>query len=142
MILRLKNNDTATSHLYLYNVDKIGDSGITRFIYLRCLEEQAIEASKNILAVLIRTFGDKKAIKDLFTFKAQNEAAKNPWSNNEMKTTGNKKGHPDLSETLCNMCRTEDDEVSDDLSESEAEDEESAPNTTKGFIPLERREEK
>ena len=103
LILRLKNNDKNTSHLYpqlFYDVDKVGDSSITRFIYLRCLEDQAIEASKNILAVLIRTFGNKKAIRDLFTLKAQDEALKNPWSNQEMKTIGNKKGHIDLSEIL------------------------------------------
>ena len=34
-----------------------------------------------------------------------------------MKTTGDKKGHLDLSEILCNMCQTEDDEVSDELSD-------------------------
>ena len=48
LILRLKNNDTTTSHLYpqlFYDVDKVGDSGITRFINLRCLEEQAIAAA-------------------------------------------------------------------------------------------------
>ena len=143
LILRLKNNDKTTSHLYpqlLYDVDKVGDSGITRFIYLRCLEDQAIEASKNILALLIRTFGNKKAIRDMFTFKAQDEADRNPWSNNKMKTAGDKKGHPDLSEILCNMCKTEDDEVSEELSDSEGEDEEPETNKSKEFIPIERRE--
>ena len=143
LILRLKNNDKTTAHLYpqlFYDVDKVGDSGITRFIYLRCLEDQAIEAAKNILAVLIRTFGNKKAIREMFTFKAQDEADRNPWSNNKMKTTGGKKGHPDLSEILCNMCKTEDDEVSEELSDSEGEDEDSETNTSKEFIPIERRE--
>ena len=71
---------------------------------------------------MIRTFGNKKAIRDLFTFKAQDEALKNPWSNQEIKTVGNKKGHIDLSEILCNMCRTEDDEISEDISDSDEEE--------------------
>ena len=92
LILRLKNNDTRTSHLYpqlFYDVVKVGESGTTRFIFLTCLEKEAIEAAKNILAVLIRNFGNKKGIKDLFTFEAQDDAASNPFSNTEMRTQVN-----------------------------------------------------
>ena len=57
-----------------------------------------------------------------------------------MKTTGNKKGYLDLSEILCNMCKTEGDEVSDDLSDSDAEEDEPTKNKSREFIRLERRE--
>ena len=56
-----------------------------------------------------------------------------------MKTIGNKKGHLDLSEIPCNMCKTEDDEVSDDLSDSGEEGDEPTETKSKEFNPLERR---
>ena len=144
LILRLKNNDTRTSHLYpqlFYDVDKVGESGTTRFIFLTCMEKQAILAAKNILAVLIRNYGNKKGIKDRFTYKAQDDAASNPWSNAEMKTTGERAGYNGLSNILCNMCKTEDDDISDDLSSSDMEYEEGPQGNgdKQEFIPLERR---
>ena len=56
-----------------------------------------------------------------------------------MRTTGDKKGHPDLLEILCNMCKTEDDEVSDEFFDSDGDDDEAATNKSREFIPLERR---
>ena len=88
------------------------------------MEKQAIEAAKNILAVLIRNCGNKQGIKDCFTFKSQDDAASNPWSNIEMRTTGERSGYNGLSEILCNMCKTDDDDISEELSGSDAEYEE------------------
>ena len=58
-----------------------------------------------------------------------------------MRTTGERAGYNGLSEILCNMCKTDDDDISEDLSGSDAEFEEDPHETenTKEFIPLERR---
>ena len=57
-----------------------------------------------------------------------------------MKTSGDKKGNLDLSEILCYMCKTEDDKVSEDLSDSDADEDPVAAKKSKECIPLERRE--
>ena len=58
-----------------------------------------------------------------------------------MRTIGERASYNGLSEILCNMCKTEDDDISEELSGSDMEYEEEPQDKekTKEFIPLERR---
>ena len=126
LILRVKNMDQVTKKYYpqlFYDVDKVGTSSTTRFIFFRFLEEQAILAAENILAVLIRNFGTDIGLQELFSHRAQNQALTYTWSNSMMKPIckAQKHGRYDLPEICTLMCKDSDEEssLSDDVSQSD-----------------------
>lgn len=132
LIMRLRNTDPATSKYYpylFYDVDKVGNSNTVRFIYFRFLQEQAILAAENILAILLRNFGYHQEIKDMFTHKAQEQADNYPWSLSQGGPVGKKSGRSDLPEGLMVMCKLDDESSEEELSSESAQ--ENRPETMK-----------